>query len=398
MTAGNPYRPGMGTVPLYLADREGQLRRFGECLRDFPGLPHNLRVTGLRGVGKTVLLGEYAQRAHESGWLTVGHECEDTEADGVTALRHLRRLIAESVNRLSPGKRRLTAIMDAINRTRELAGSLTLTYGDLGIEMGEAIEPGYRDLEERVSTAWDLLAAVAERSRAAGIVFLLDEFQVWCDRPARNEFPVLLLVRSIARLQRRREGAHPIMLVLGGLDSLVDHLADAQSYTERMFDAEVLGNLSVAAAKQAFVRPAEMVGTTVEDPLADLIAEVSGGYPYFLQFIGARLWRAAGAGGALTVRLWNEQRDAIHRELDATFFVPRYTRATAAERYVLQAVAAEGETITVERLLARTALTHNQLQPRVAKLVAKGLVYRPERGRISFTTPLFGDFLRRVRD
>ncbi len=54
--AKNPYRPGVGTRPPYLAGREQQIHRFQRMLEDYPEKRRNLRVTGLRGVGKTVLL------------------------------------------------------------------------------------------------------------------------------------------------------------------------------------------------------------------------------------------------------------------------------------------------------------------------------------------------------
>lgn len=54
--ARNPYQPGVGTIPPYLADREEHLQRFGGYLRDFPDKRRNVRLSGLRGVGKTVLL------------------------------------------------------------------------------------------------------------------------------------------------------------------------------------------------------------------------------------------------------------------------------------------------------------------------------------------------------
>src|SRR5579859_3576252 len=69
--ARNPFRPGMGLDPPYLADRQMQLERFGRFLAGFPDLPRNVRLTGLRGVGKTVLLQHYAALAEEAGWVVV---------------------------------------------------------------------------------------------------------------------------------------------------------------------------------------------------------------------------------------------------------------------------------------------------------------------------------------
>jgi hypothetical protein len=45
----NPYRPGVGIRPLYLAGREAPLRRFAAMLRAAPEQQASMRVTGLRG-------------------------------------------------------------------------------------------------------------------------------------------------------------------------------------------------------------------------------------------------------------------------------------------------------------------------------------------------------------
>src|SRR5260370_7318691 len=73
----NPFRPGMGLDPPYLADRAAQLDRFDKYLTGFPTFPRNVRLTGLRGVGKTVLLQHYAAAAEARGWVVVRRECSE---------------------------------------------------------------------------------------------------------------------------------------------------------------------------------------------------------------------------------------------------------------------------------------------------------------------------------
>src|SRR6185437_2802620 len=75
----SPYRPGMGLDPPYLGDREPQLRRFRGFLAE-PGVPHNVVVTGLRGVGKTVLLNHYSAEAADAGWLVAEREFSDADS------------------------------------------------------------------------------------------------------------------------------------------------------------------------------------------------------------------------------------------------------------------------------------------------------------------------------
>jgi hypothetical protein len=75
----SPYKPGMGLEPPYLGDRQAQLERFREFLVD--QTPHNVVVTGLRGVGKTVLLQRYRSEALEAGWLVADREFSEADAE-----------------------------------------------------------------------------------------------------------------------------------------------------------------------------------------------------------------------------------------------------------------------------------------------------------------------------
>lgn len=387
----------MGTAPTYLADRADQLMRFRQNLKDFPGLPHNVRVTGLRGVGKTVLLGEYAEEARRLGWVAVEHECGDQEANGDVATASTHTLIQRAVHDLSVLRRLGDSLRRTVDRLRQLSSGLRISYQDLGVTFSEPAPAGARpEAESRVSAALALLGETLHRTRSPGTVFILDEFQIWRDRETRNQFPVSSLVRGIAHVQRQRAGAYPIMLVVGGLEPLIEHLAEAESYTERMFSAEMLGNLHPEEARKAFTEPARLTDNPVEDALADTVVQMSGGYPFFIQFFGAYLWRAAdGAGQPLTLKLWKENYRPILAQLDQDFFLPRYSRATRSERDFLGWIAAEGEQTSVERLIARHGLTNSQVQAKVISLVGKGLVYRPDRGLLAFTTPLCGDFVRR---
>src|SRR6202163_2249777 len=73
----NPFRPGMGLDPPYLADRAAQLARFDQYLTGFPVFPRNVRLTGLRGVGKTVLLQHYAVARTYRVTMFVRRECSE---------------------------------------------------------------------------------------------------------------------------------------------------------------------------------------------------------------------------------------------------------------------------------------------------------------------------------
>ena len=63
--AKNPYRPGVGLTPTHLTGREREIQRFVSTLQGAPDIPASVRITGLRGVGKTVLLRKLEEVASE---------------------------------------------------------------------------------------------------------------------------------------------------------------------------------------------------------------------------------------------------------------------------------------------------------------------------------------------
>src|SRR5262245_35246048 len=68
----NPYAPGAGQRPPELAGRDRQLAAFDIVLeRVAKGRPErSVMLTGLRGVGKTVLLNQLRSAARTRGWGT----------------------------------------------------------------------------------------------------------------------------------------------------------------------------------------------------------------------------------------------------------------------------------------------------------------------------------------
>jgi len=185
------------------------------------------------------------------------------------------------------------------------------------------------------------------------------------------------------------------MFVACGLPTLTDNLARAKSYSERMFQAEHLDALRPPEGALAFTRPLEAGRRRADDDVTAAVLEDTGGYPFHIQFFGALLWDAVPAAETITLRHFGRQRDTILRALDHAFFEARVARTSAVERRVLQAVAAEGEGATLQSVMRRLSLPNRRVQPLIARLETKGLFYRPERARLAFTVPLFGDYLRR---
>ncbi len=82
----NPYRPGAAVTPAFLAGRNGEIQRFTRTLRNAPETPANIRIVGLRGVGKSVLLKEEESVALDWHTSRLQLEPRNNQEEGITEL------------------------------------------------------------------------------------------------------------------------------------------------------------------------------------------------------------------------------------------------------------------------------------------------------------------------
>jgi hypothetical protein len=95
----NPYTPGAGRKPATLAGRDQDLENFQALIERLAAgaYERSLIYSGLRGVGKTVLLMEFDVLASEAGWATtdvaeVGSQPDFRVAFARMAARLLREM------------------------------------------------------------------------------------------------------------------------------------------------------------------------------------------------------------------------------------------------------------------------------------------------------------------
>ncbi len=384
----NPYRPGVGTKPLYLAGRDQSIGRFKAIVRAAPELPANMRLTGLRGVGKTVLLGEFGDEAKGLGWATTYVELlpgQNTDQGLVTALTVALKRTREEISRVE-------RLKSAVGGAARKAGTLGIGWGDFQMTFQPGVTADQRDLpkalfetvESAVNHGWD------------GLMLLLDETQVIRDetRPT-GQHPLSTLIASVSSLQKAEL---PLGLVLCGLPTLTGNLLRARSYTERMFRGEMIDSLGPNDALDAFLRPLSGTPVQVEDGLAELVVEEVEGYPYFVQLWGAELWDAAVAAEVadFSQRLLDEVRSEIFRRLDLDFYEPRVSTLTPAEQDVLVATAECGyPPLIVSDLNAAVQKTPGNVNVLLGRLVDNGVLYRIRKGQYEYTAPKFRDYLLR---
>ncbi len=395
----NPYAPGAGQRPPELAGRDRELQQFEVTLeRVAAGRPdRSMVLSGLRGVGKTVLLNALRSRAVARAWGTgkiearpdqslrlplaqavhaaireVGHRHRDPDrVDEVSGVLKAFALRTGLQDRKAPaGQTRWQAPLD-VEATRGRADS-----GDLELDLVELFTD---------------VAALA-RDLGVGVALFVDEMQ----DIASSELAAL----CGACHEISQQGA-PLIVVGAGLPHLPVALAASKSYAERLFRYAVVDRLPREMAERAWTLPAASEDATYEPKALEELYRLTDGYPYFVQAYGKVTWDLAVTSPITWADVMQAAPEA-EAELAVGFFGARYDRATPAERDYMVAMADLGEgtddlavsTADVARLLARKP---QSLSPARDGLIKKGLVFSGERGTVAFTVPHFGKFLRSQR-
>jgi hypothetical protein len=395
----NPYAPGAGQRPPELAGRDRELEVFDIVLeRVARGRPErSLMLTGLRGVGKTVLLNTLRSQAIGRLWGSGKIEARPDQAlrRPVSAALHM------AVRELAPHHR----APDRIDEFLGVLKAFALRANAANAKLRDRWQPGI-DVPARAGRAdsgdieIDLVELFTDAASVAtdvgtGIALFIDEMQ---DLGPDDISALCAACHELSQL-----GA-PLIVVGAGLPHLPAVLSAAKSYSERLFRYQRIDRLDRLSADQALGAPASREEVEYEQKALDLLYEKSGGYPYFVQAYGKATWDHAPRSPitAEDVRVAAPEAEA---ELAVGFFGSRYERATPAEREYMRAMAALSAaeptddmdaavpTAEIAKQLARKPAS---LSPARDALIKKGLIYSGERGTVAFTVPHFGRYLRTV--
>jgi hypothetical protein len=380
----NPFRPGNGVRPPYLAGRDALLREFDRFLGETHPPHPNWTLTGIRGTGKTVLLGEFAGHGEAAGWLCVERELGDRHRDEERLIEAVQGDCDALIRRCDA----LAGVGQAVERGLRFLRPRRVVVGEIGVEPAyetEALEPA----EALGAALSELSSAIAEAGRP-GALLLYDEAHLLADDRRREQYPLSSLLAALGRVQRE---APRIRIVLCGLPTLTLNLKRARTYAERMFRHVVVANLERGDAWDALGIPLAGSGRTFALDLIGDIVEQTDGYPYFLQFFGGFLCSRVPKTTVERADYQQLEPTLLH-ELDLAFFEDRYAVAGAVGRQVLDVMAQVSEGVTA--LALRRALPElGNVDEHIRRLVDRGLIYRPSRGRYDFALPLFRAYLRR---
>ena len=380
----NPYTPGAGRKPRVLAGRDRDLdnvQALVERLSD-GGYERSLIYSGLRGVGKTVLLMEFDVLASEAGWAT-------TDVQEVGSQPDFRVTFARMAARLLREMSRKHRIKDRVDRALGVVKAFSIAVpGAVQLKLDVEAASGIADSGDPEQDLTELIVEVGDVAQHAqsGALFLIDEMHN-LDTPA-------LAAICIAFQAVSRRGL-PVALVGAGLPDLQVRLISAKPYADRLFQYRELGRLSDAAARAALVGPAAAFGVEFEEEAARRVVRESAGYPYFLQEYGLELWNNV-EQTPITSSDLDRVREIVNDSLAHSFFTPRFQLATDTEQRYLAAMAELGEPPYRSNQVAARYGAKDQRGVSMHRdsLIQKGLIWSPRRGQVDFTVPLFAEFLR----
>lgn len=384
----NPYTPNAGARPDVIVGRDDQLESFDILLRRLQRgrTEQSMIITGLRGVGKTVLLGEFTKKAEAAKWAVVEHEVN--KHDDASFRLEVALKLRAALLQLAPRAR----WTDRLRRAASALGSFTVTVDPNGqLQVGlnvEAVE-GLADHGNLVMDLTDVLVTVGEaaQDQQRGVVMLFDEVQFL----ARGQLEALIMALH-KTVQRRL----PVTLVGAGLPQMAELAGDAKSYAERLFKFPTIGNLSEPDARRALAEPALDEGVAYRNDALNLAVEVTGGYPYFIQELGYAAWGVADHS-PITRQDIEDAVELYQAKLDSSFFRVRLDRASDLQRAYVRAMAELGpEPQKAADVAAKLHRESTQLGPTRAELIDMGLLYTPQHGYAAFTVPHFDRFILRA--
>lgn len=383
----NPFSPGAGSPPPELVGRDPVLEQarilLGRVKLKKP--EKSILLTGLRGVGKTVLLNEIERLAKREDYRTITIEAHEDKPLGVLLVPYLRTLLFDLDRMAGAGdtvKRGLAVLRSFINSLKFTVENVTFGL-DVEPEKGAA-DSG--DLEIDLPRLFVAIGEAAE-NRNTAVAILIDEIQYF------SEKELGALIMAMHKIQQQQL---PLVLLGAGLPILPRLAGESKSYAERLFSFPEIGALTAADSERAIQDPAKEVGVEFEPAGLQEVFRLTKGYPYFIQEWGYQSWNRA-ASSPITFEIVQSATEDVLPRLDKNFFRVRFDRLTPGEKKFLRAMADLGPDARRSSDIAdKLGVKLTSIGPRRAQLIKKGMIYSPAYGDLDFTVPLFDEFIIRT--
>lgn len=384
----NPYTPGAGLVPNYLAGRDDTIAEAKEIIAYVAhGYPaRSVIYYGLRGVGKTVLLNKIEEIAEENDVLYEHIEVSERSSFKVSISLYIQKLIRQMSVKAKAENiwQKAMSVLKAFQITYSPEGDVSVSLKD---DVVAAI--GVSDTGNFANDLTELFVSMGNlaKNSESSVCLFIDEIQYLKD----DEFEAL-----ITAVHRINQKGMPVTLFAAGLPKVTKIAGDIKSYAERLFSFISVGSLEPEAAKLALAEPAKKAGVTYTDEAINEILRITEGYPYFLQEYGKQVWNLMN-NKVIDLASVRTAYPLFEKSLDESFFKVRYDRATPKEKEFMHAMAeCDNLPCSIAQIAVKMRTNVNSISPVRGQLIYKGFIYAPRYGEVDFTVPQFNQYLKRI--
>ena len=382
----NPYRPGAGLAPKYLAGRDEEIENvskiFDALVMNIP--TQSIVFSGLRGVGKTVLLNRLQQIAEEKDIFCQYIEIEDNN-DFISKIAACSQAFLRKVSMKEKFKNLIQKPLDAL---KSLVVSFDPNESIFSLSMQDRELYQVSNLTQSLTDVFTTIGETAYKTNAA-LCFFIDEIQYM----RKKELGSL-----IAALHRTNQLGYPIMIVGAGLPKIYKMLSDEKSYSERLFMYRIIDSLSREQSRRAIEIPAEQMGVRYDEDAIECVINATKGYPFFIQQLCQIVYRNSN-NNPINASDVDKSIEEFYGTLDVGFFKVRYERCSEMDKKFIFAMVKCGNLpCTISNVASNMHKSVNSISTIRAQLINKGIIYPVRYKELDFTVPEFDGFIRRLEE
>ncbi|WP_373120278.1 AAA family ATPase [Ruminococcus sp. Marseille-P328] len=382
----NPYRPGAGLMPVYIAGRDEDIQNvsqmFDALTMDIP--TQSIIFSGLRGVGKTVLINKLQSIAEEKGIFCKHIEIEERN-DFISQIAECSQAFLRTVSAKEKFKHLIQKPLEAI---KSLVVSFNPEDNSFSLSMQDRELYVSNNLTQTLTEVFSTIGETAQKTEIP-ICFFIDEIQYM----KQNQLGSL-----IAALHRANQLGYPIMIIGAGLPKIYKMLSDEKSYSERLFMYKKIDSLTDEQSEKAIEEPAKKFNIIYAHEATNKIVEITKGYPFFIQQLCKIVYDKTNKD---VIELSDVENciDEFLSSLDERFFKSRYERCAESDKKFIFAMVECGELpCTISNVAHNLNKTVGSISTTRAQLISKGIIYPVRYKELDFTVPEFSGYIQRLEE
>jgi len=380
----NPYRPGAGLMPGYIAGRDEYMQ---EVKQSFEALRLNVPTrsiiySGLRGVGKTVLINKLEKIASDYNILYSHIEVEEKN-DFISQIAECSQ---EFLREISTKEKIMNLIKKPLDAIKSLVISFNPSDTTFSLSVQERELYLSNNLTQSLTKVFVTIGEVAQKTNNP-ICFFIDEIQYMKQEQ---------LSSLIAALHRTNQLGYPIMVIGAGLPKIYKMLSDEKSYSERLFIYNQIGSLTFDQSKKAIEEPIKKFNVSYTKEAINKIIEITKGYPFFIQQLCQIIYKNTDTNLIEETDVDCNINEFL-KVLDEGFFKSRYERCAESDKKFIFAMVKCGELpCTISNIAYNLGKDVSSISTTRAQLINKGIIYSVRYKELDFTVPEFSGFIKRL--